>query len=100
MKVIKNSRGNFKEIFSLVNIADWNKPINWDEDDTELSYKNPYSKVSCLLTQLYSMEIGSPTFYSEVNKAAREMDTSKLNCFGPFVQALGFITSFGEAFKQ
>lgn len=100
MKVIKSSRGDFEKIFKLVNIANWNAPLNGDKDDFELSVTNPYSKISCLLTQLYSMEIGSPTFYSEVNKAARDMDRSKLSQFGPFVQALGCITYCGEFNKQ
>ena len=43
-----------------------------DRKDQILSLINPYSKASCLLMQLYSMEIGSPQLYAEINRVARD----------------------------
>ena len=48
-----------------------NTPLKKDEDDQILGLWNPYSKASCLLMQLYSMEIGSPQLYAEANRVAR-----------------------------
>ena len=56
--------------------------------DTELSLNKSYSKVSCLLMQLYSMELGSPPLYAEVNRVARQMDLAYLINLGPFMFSL------------
>ena len=45
-----------------------------DETDLVLGIDGPYSKVSCLILYLYSMELGSPPLYYEANRVARDMD--------------------------
>ena len=74
MRAIKNTRSIFIEIFHLMEFTDdeMNTPLNYDYKDLILGLKNPYSKASCLLMQLYSMEIGSPQLYAEVNRVARD----------------------------
>ena len=54
--------------------AQMNTPLKGDYftgKDPILGLCNPYSKASCLLMQLYSMEIGSPQLYAEANRVAR-----------------------------
>ena len=49
-----------------------NEPLKVNDKDPIHGLKNPYSKASCLLMQLYSMEIGSPQLYADVNRVARD----------------------------
>ena len=56
--------------------------------DPELGLENPYSKATCILLYLYSMELGTPPLYSELNRVSREMDTRQLNDLGPIQKAL------------
>ena len=77
MRAIKNTRSIFIEIFHLMEFTDdeMNTPLDGDylsKNDPILGLCNPYSKASCLLMQLYSMEIGSPQLYAEVNRVARD----------------------------
>ena len=78
--IIKKSRHDFNNIFEMVNISDWKKELTVNREnpreDDELGLSNPYSKATCLIMQLYSMEIGSPPLYAEINRMAREMDKS------------------------
>lgn len=46
---------------------------------------NPYSPEVQLILNLYSME---PPIYSDVNKASRKLDMSKLRTLGPFAKAI------------
>ena len=77
MRSIKNNRAIFIEIFHLMDFTQdqMNMPLKGDYKDREdqiLGLRNPYSKACCLLMQLYSMEIGSPQLYAEVNRVARD----------------------------
>jgi len=77
MRAIKNTRSIFIEIFHLMEFTDdeMNTPLKGfgnDRKDPILGLENPYSKASCLLMQLYSMEISSPQLYAEVNRVARD----------------------------
>ena len=74
MRAIKNTRSTFIEIFHLMEFTDdeMNTPLKFSDTDPILGLYNPYSKASCLLMQLYSMEIGSPQLYAEVNRVARD----------------------------
>jgi hypothetical protein len=58
-----------------------------------LGLHNPYSKASFLLMQLYSMEIGTPSLYIDANQKARNLDKTFLEELGPFLYALGRVTS-------
>ena len=53
-------------------LVDNDAPMNISEDDMELGLFNPYSKVTALVLQLYSMEFGASPLYSELNKACRD----------------------------
>ena len=59
-KIIKNSRSTFEVIFGTLEFSrdQMKKPIE-ESHDPILGASNPRSKVSCLVLQLYSMEIGS-----------------------------------------
>lgn len=61
-----------KNMFNSLDIAKWGKAMTSNEKDAELGFKNPYSKISCLISYLYSMELGTPQLYAEVNRVARE----------------------------
>ena len=88
------------DLVDAIDIQDWSTPFNDDEDDFELSYSNPYSKLTCLVTQLYSMELGTPPLYAEANRVARDMDLTHLKELGPFLKTLSEITRFAETYRQ
>lgn len=100
MRIIKTTRNTYKELLDVIDIGDWNTPFHDDEDDFELSYSNPYSKITCLVAQLYSMELGSPPLYAEVNRVARDMDLSNLKELGPYLKTLSEITRFAESYRE
>ena len=51
--------------------SQWDKGLK-REGNSDLSLDNPYSPVSCWVLYLYSMELGSPPLYMELNRASRE----------------------------
>ena len=55
---------------------------------SEMNLYNPYSKVSCLLLYLYTLELSQPPLYAVLNKARRTMDTQHLMTLGPFSYGL------------
>ena len=72
---------------------------DWDDEsrtDPELGLRNPYSKVTCFILYLYSMELGSPPLYAELNRVARDMDLTQLTNLGPIAKALFIITLYAE----
>ena len=84
MRIIKSNRHNFYQIFNLVDISaeDLAKPMTANFanpfDDPVTGLLNPYSRATSLILYLYSMELGSPQLYSEVNRVARDMDLTYL----------------------
>ena len=64
--------------------------------DPELGLENPYSKVTCFILYLYSMELGSPPLYAELNRVAREMDFTQLDNLGPILKCLERICKWAE----
>ena len=64
--------------------------------ESEMNLYNPYSKVSCLLLYIYTMELSSPPLYSELNKARRTMDTNHLLTLGPYSYGLFSILQRAE----
>ena len=72
LRSVRNNIEIFIEIFNLMDFteAQINTPMKASNDPI-LGLENPYSKASCMLIQLYSMEIGSPQLYSEANRVAR-----------------------------
>lgn len=55
-----------------------------DSYSDELGLQNPYSKITCFVLNLYSMELGVPPLYAELNRVTRDMDLSQLYILGPF----------------
>lgn len=48
-----------------------------DQGDFEdLCLRNPYSKITCFILYLYSMEFGQVPLYAELNRASQLMDES------------------------
>lgn len=76
-----------------------NTPLSCSKDPVH-GLKNPYSKMTCLILYLYSMELGTPQLYAEANRVARDMDLTYLSELGPFLQALGTITLNSEYNKN
>ena len=71
-----------------------------NDQDAILGLHNPYSKVSCLILYLFSMELGSPQLYSEANRVARDIDLDYLQQLGPFLRALHVIAFASEKNKK
>ena len=67
-----------------------------NDDKYEMSLENPYGKMSCLILYLYSMELGSPPLYYEINRVCRTMDQSNIFSLGPYIKALGEVTKLSE----
>ena len=70
------------------------------EFNNDLNLNNPYSKITCLVLYLYSMELGSPPLYYEINRVCRAMDISQLQYLGPYIKALGLVTLLSEQNRQ
>ena len=93
-KSTENSMNKFLGALSIPQ-SQWDTPLEgWGS--SYLSLVNPYSAVSCWVLYLYSMELGSPPLYMELNRAAREMDKTKLPQLGPYAEALGWVCNGAE----
>ena len=79
--------------------SQFDKPLEW-KTNTELDLYNPYSPVSCWVLYQYSMELGSPPMYQELNRASRDMDLTLLKQLGPFACALSRICFGAEENKK
>ena len=77
----------------------WDIPLELNSD-SDLSLNNPYSAVSCWVLYLYSMELGSPPLYLELNRASRNLDMHFLSQLGPFALALQSVCIWGEYHKK
>lgn len=102
-------KDTFKELRECVGIDSRyaNKPLtkridsNSNQSNKQLDICNPYSLITCLILYLYSMELGSPPLYAEINRVTRTMDTSQLRALGPFAQAFSqIINSVSHYFEE
>lgn len=84
------------DLVSKVNISRTDIPMTPDEDP-EIGLHNPYSKVSCFVLYIYSMEFGDPPLYAEANNAARDMRYELIPYLGPYIKVLGEISARAEA---
>ena len=101
MKIVKNTREDFNGLLNIMNFPENEMKISLKSStDITLGLYNPYSKASCILMQLYSMEIGSPSLYIDANEKARDFDMTFLKELGPFLYALGRVTSQAEYNKS
>ena len=74
-------------LFDIAKLGDIDKPL------TPSILSNPNSPITTYILYLYSME----TFiYTELNKACREKDLSKIKYFGAFAAALSYIIYFAN----
>ena len=74
-RAAKNETKDMERFLNKIDIdlSQWDKPLK-DYGDSDLSLPNPYSPVACWVLYLYSMELGNPPLYMELNRASREMD--------------------------
>ena len=78
---------NWKMLFEIANLGDLNKPL------TSKILSDPYHSVTKHILYLYSME----TFiYSDLNRASREKDITKIKYYGAFAAALSYIIDFAN----
>ena len=98
MKITKQAKKVFKDLFDSVEISDWNCELQ--NLDDEIGVWNPYSKITCFILYLYSLEFGSPPLYAEANRVAREMDLTHLRDLGPYLRAIGAITGGAERNRE
>ena len=68
--------------------------------DPELNLADPYSKVTCFVLYLYSLEFGTPPLYAELNRVCRQMDTTQLRNLGPIAKVLAVITNSAERDRE
>jgi len=86
--ILRKVKANFNQLTEAIDIYNINEPMTIDKHDSELGLVNPYSKVTCFILYLYSMELGSPPIYAELNRVARDMDMTQLFNLGPIARAL------------
>ena len=88
-KIIKLDKNMWHVIFSLTEKeVDFKKPL------THKILSNPNNNFVKTLVYIYSME----TFvFSEMNRASRTKDTSKIKYYGAFASALGYIIHCGNS---
>ena len=72
-------------------VKDFRKPL------THKILRNPKHKFVKTLIYVYSME---SFIYSEMNKASRSKDLSKIDNYGPYAAALGYIIHCGNNDKK
>lgn len=93
-------RTTFNRLLKNTSIKEMDKPFTMDKEeplkDEELGLLNPYSKITCFVLMLYSMEFGSPPLYCEVNRVTRDMDLTYLPTLGAYARALQAITLSAE----
>ena len=65
-----------------------------------LNLRNPYGPIVCFIVYLYSMEFGNPPLYSDLNRAARQRDSSFLGNLGGYARALSKISELSENFRE
>ena len=105
MKMVKNERHTmdvFQKMTQALEIPleDLKKPMIVGDDPSDLNLLYSYSKVTCLILYLYSMELGNPQLYAEVNRIARDMDLNYLKELGPYMRALAIVSLRVENFKK
>ena len=78
----------WKQIFSMAKSVDnFNKPLTHD------ILSDPYHEFVKTIVYVYSME---SFVFSEMNRASRMKDVSKIKFYGAFASALGYIVHCGN----
>lgn len=68
--IMKSQRQTFSNLLKASDIKNVAEPLSYLYSDDELCLTNPYSRITCFLIYLYSLEFGSPTLYAELSRAA------------------------------
>ena len=63
-----------KKVIDPINIEEIDQALTSNGNFPELNFKDPYSKIVCMILYLYSMELGTPPLYAEANRCARDLD--------------------------
>ena len=91
---------------SMLTWEGYEEPLIWPEDadheefNSENNIFNPYSKASCFILYLYSMEFGCPPLYQILNLSMRTKDTTKLAMLGPYAFVLMHVCMGAEKYKN
>ena len=81
-------RERWEMLFDIAKLGNIDKPLTPD------ILSNPTNPITTYILYLYSME----TFiYSDLNRACREKDTSKIRYFGAFAAALSYIIYYANS---
>lgn len=83
------------QLLKTMQFSNPDQPLNVFEKD-EYDIALSYGKVTCLVLYLYSMQIGDPPLYAEINKACRNLDTKYLDSLGPFIRVLEKVMLWSE----
>lgn len=75
-------------LFDIAKLGDLDKPL------TPCILSNPTSPVTMYILYLYSME---SFIYTQLNRACREKDISKIKYFGAFAAALSYIIYYANS---
>ena len=57
---------------------------------------NPYSKATCVILYIQSMELGAPPVYKILNETIRNKSLSYMESLGPYAFALKHVTEWAE----
>ena len=97
-KIMNVHKRVFNDIMEASGITDTNSEIHYGfGTNPDLNCNNPYSRITCFLLMLYSMEFGTPALYADLNRAARELDMSKIDDLGGYAMVLYEITKLAES---
>ena len=84
-------REGWEMLFDIAKLGDLDKPL------TPKILSKPTHPVTIYILYLYSME---SFIYSELNKACREKDTSKIKYYGAYAAALSYIIYFANSNRK
>ncbi len=100
MTFIWKYKDTFDQLIQAVQINDTLEPMSNSKTDNELGLCNPYSRITCFILYLYSLEFGTPPLYAELNRISRDQDYTQLETLGPFARALSKITLSAESYRK
>jgi hypothetical protein len=99
--ILKTHRKTFNDLIKAAQITDHYNPMikvgqNNSDYEHELNLWNPYSPITCFILYLYSLELGNPTLYSDLNGMVRKYDANLNKHLGSIAQCLVEITYDSE----
>lgn len=73
-KVIGQHKWALEELARKSSIANTTTPFNDDENDGDLGLSNPYSRITCFVLYLHSLEYGQPSLAQDLSRVGRTKD--------------------------